>query len=621
MKMTGIVAAIVCLAGVARGAEAGDRAAGFTKFERYEIAYEVHEDRTYVEHHAWAMRVLSAQGVSSANDASIRFSDRLQDAEIEEAYTLKPDGRRFDAPSANFQERASTGLGDAAPMFSDLRTKTVRFPEVASGDLVVFRYTLRQKEAVFPGHFSMMEEFSRANLYDAATVTLTAPESVPLQTSGREVEGGAIGVEHGLRTWRWSYTNRTARMPDPGALSAFDDGPLIVASTFRDYGVIAAAYEDRHRPAAAVTDAVLRLAEEVTRGVTEPRERAKRLSEWVTKNIGFAGNCVGTGSVVPHDVDRVLANKLGDCKDHAALLEALLAAKGIASTPVLINSGDTYTLPKVPVVWVFDHVISYIPSLDLYVDSTAPFTPFGTLPSDELGKPVLHTAAFDGVRVTPLPDYRENRITTKTTLHVYPNGSADGETDIEVGADAATAMRSWITLLRPELHERTVRRLLTSAGFTGTGTLVLPNSEDLAQPRFRYGVRYHVDVLMDLPGPSGWAVRSPIINASPIHPMLAGLDGAPPTREFRCSGGIGHEEIEIQLPEGSEIFALPRNVSVSAPDAAYRATYRRKGLSVEVVRDLQDRRTGHICKSRASTDFRPVGLAAANDLRAQILYR
>lgn len=42
---------------------------------------------------------------------------------------------------------------------------------------------------------------------------------------------------------------------------------------------------------------------------------------------------VGAGGVVPHAAQTVLDNRYGDCKDHVALLEALLGAAGIKSTP------------------------------------------------------------------------------------------------------------------------------------------------------------------------------------------------------------------------------------------------------------------------------------------------
>jgi transglutaminase-like putative cysteine protease len=55
---------------------------------------------------------------------------------------------------------------------------------------------------------------------------------------------------------------------------------------------------------------------------------------------------LGNGGYVPHDAATILENGYGDCKDHVALLGALLKAKGIASEPVLINSGNRYTIQR-----------------------------------------------------------------------------------------------------------------------------------------------------------------------------------------------------------------------------------------------------------------------------------
>ena len=109
---------------------------------------------------------------------------------------------------------------------------------------------------------------------------------------------------------------------------------------------LAGAYEARAHAKAAVTPTLQAKADELTTGITAPYDQAKTLYTWVARNIRYAGNCIGVGSVVPHDAEMVLSNRLGDCKDHTALLQALLAAKGIDSMPVLVNSGDRYKLPE-----------------------------------------------------------------------------------------------------------------------------------------------------------------------------------------------------------------------------------------------------------------------------------
>ena len=40
---------------------------------------------------------------------------------------------------------------------------------------------------------------------------------------------------------------------------------------------------------------------------------------------------MGIGAVVPRDMDVVLDAKMGDCKDHATVMQALLASHGKAA--------------------------------------------------------------------------------------------------------------------------------------------------------------------------------------------------------------------------------------------------------------------------------------------------
>ncbi len=211
-----------------------------------------------------AIKVLAEQGVSEANRAYISYSDRLQSVKILHAYTLKHDGTRFDVPPANFQEEVNKGRGKAAPMFSDLKTITVAFPEVSVGATVAMVYTRTQREATFPGNFSCLRSFSKFMTYDDAQVSISAPDSLKLQVEARGVKGGETPSAKGRRNWLWTYHSDRIATPEPGSVSALDYGPLIVASTFKDYGAVAAAYDARAR-ANAVPDESIRMP---TAGVT-----------------------------------------------------------------------------------------------------------------------------------------------------------------------------------------------------------------------------------------------------------------------------------------------------------------------------------------------------------------
>ena len=66
-------------------------------------------------------------------------------------------------------------------------------------------------------------------------------------------------------------------------------------------------------------------------------------------------------------------------QQRAVLLEALLTSGGIDNSAALINSGNAYRLPRTPTLGVFEHVITCIPSLALFFDSTSASTAAGTI--------------------------------------------------------------------------------------------------------------------------------------------------------------------------------------------------------------------------------------------------
>ncbi len=593
---------------------------GYTKYVRYRADYRVNADGTDVATLEWALKVLTEQGVGVANQASVSFSDRLQDAEILSAYTLKADGRRIEVPATNFQVESNTGKGKTDPIFSDIRTKTVAFPDVTVGDTVVLSYKMTQKEPTFPGDFSMMQSFSPFQVYDDAEINLSAPASLAMQICARGVKGGEARARDGRREWSWSYRNEQLVRPEPGAISPLDYGPLIVASTFKDYGALAAAYDARARAKTKVTPRIKELADKLTRDAHTPREQAKALYNWVATNIDYAPNAVGVGSVVPHDVEQILANRMGDCKDHTTILEALLAAKGIASTPVLINGGYSYSLPSAPAVDAFNHLILYIPAFNLYADSTSKYTPFGELPVDDSDKPVVHTKDFTEIQHTPATDPGANTFKVSTVMDIHPDGSAEGETKVVAKGLYSDEGRASMTYLQPNLEDSRIRESLARAGYSGTGTLT-KDDPTVVSETYKYSVKYHLEDALNLPGPGAMPIISPFGWAGGIENFLGEVNQPDRKNNFQCLGGQSEQDYTIHLPRGAEVMALPKDVEIKGASATYKANYRQQGNTVLITRELDDHTRGNVCTPAYAKEYKTFAGAVRRNLRAQVLYR
>jgi hypothetical protein len=434
------------------------------------------------------------------------------------------------------------------------------------------------------------------------------------------VKGGESGVTDGQREWSWSYQNPEIVKPEASEVSVLDYGPMVVATTFADYGALAAAYDSRAREKAKVTPPIKQLADQLTHDASTPREQAKAIYDWVAINITYAPNTVGTGSWVPHSAEEILTNRMGDCKDHTTLMKALLAAKGIASVPVLINGGTAYDLPPVTAPGLFSHLIIYLPSLDLYADSTSRFTPFGSLPLDDYDKPVVHTEDYTELRRTPATDPKTNTSAIETGMNFHGDGTADGETKVQAQGLFSDGLRAAAIYLQPNMEDSEIRQSLAAAGYSGTGKLT-EDDPKILKDGYSYSVKYQLDEAIHVPGPSAMPIRSPIGASAGISNFLGELSQPDRTRNFQCVGGTSTESITIHLPKGVEVMAIPKDARIEGKSAIYKASYRQQGDTVTIVREMDDHTRGNVCTPEYAKEFKTFSAKVRRNLDQEILYR
>lgn len=483
--------------------------------DRFIQHYVVEPDGSYRLSVELAKTILQQRALRAHGQATISYNRSLDEVLSIEAWTIKPDGRRVAAQPGQVQDQqeAASASGEA-PMFQDTRLKVVVFPEAAVGDRLVLRYVLRRKAALFPGHF---EHLSSASFYLNRNYLLIydMPASMPLHADAVGFVPVPGDSPPGRRRYQWRYVNGDNDRLEAGSVSYLDYGKRLAVSTFPDYAAFA-------------------------------RARALALSDWVRHNIR------------------------GHCKDHAGLLEALLAAAGIDSTGALVNNGNAYRLPAAPTLGVLNHMITWVPSLGLYLDPTAETVGAGYLPAGILGKPVLllKTGTF---AMTPILQPERNRTTT------------------------------WFDIRRDGRS-----RFKSSKTASGGGGEV------------RLSFSGTSDGFLDLPGPSGLATT---------HDLWGGLGEAvfklgeesERRQDFVCPAIDIEDETGFRFPKGVRILAMPRPVLLMDGGIYYRARYARRGSEVVVGRRLTFRHGRATCTPADFRAMRPALERIVRDLRSQIV--
>ncbi len=584
--------------------------------------YVINEDGTATETHDWSMTVLKDTAVEWSKRTSVSYSTSAQKAEVIAAYTKKADGRRIDVPANNYQVESNRGNEKGAPAFSDITSLAVVFPDVTVGDTVFFSYRVIQTEPLFPGQFSMSHAFPQQVAFDDVRVRFDYPASLWVQHENHGMTEKENSDNNGRKVIEWAYANPAPVKDERRNFSVYDPDkePGFAFSTFRTYKDIATAYGARALPKAAVTDRIQKLAAEIVKDKTAPKDQARALYEWVATNITYGGNCIGIGTVVPRDVEVVLDNKMGDCKDHATLLQALLAARGIQSTQALVNAGSVYRLPKIPVVATVNHVINYLPAFDVFVDSTSDSTPFGMLPFQDADKPVLLVEGFkEGVKTPPSP-VGATRQTTNSTLKVAADGSISGTVAVTEKGQGAVATRAWARKMTKEMETDFVKNTFLAQGMIASGKLEKEDPSALTDSN-SFKVNLKVEKFAKVPGAGAFFIY-PLMNGSlSIHDFVAASMEPEKEVDVTCTNGSVIETYSIELPKTMKVLSVPDNLKLANKFLTYNSTYKLKGNVLTVKRELDDRTKGSVCPPEVFVEYKKFADKIVDDLKSQVLYK
>ena len=347
------------------------------------------------------------------------------------------------------------------------------------------------------------------------------------------------------------------------------------------------------------------------------KEQARVLYNWVSRNIRYVAIYLGDGGIVPHDATSILKNRYGDCKDHNALLIALLAAKGINASSALINSGVAYTLPKYPVLGPFNHIITYIPAWDLYLDSTAEMAPFGTLPSSEIDKPTLLTKLAK-VGHTPQPKKEDSKIITGITMQIEKDGRIKGKTHTMYFGGAEINARYRYEGAETTLSEMLVRSDLAKFRQTGEGKITTSYVYDLNEP-FTTNTEFTLDAIANVPGPGAIAVP---VGLAPGELALIANDRPPEkfTVPYTCATKWIGESYKIGFPSNAKVTRIPPNTSYKKGGIEYESTYEESKNVVSVTRVLKVQRPSAVCQPEKLQKWKDFYQVFIKDIRSQIFY-
>jgi hypothetical protein len=581
-------------------------------------AFTIAPDGSWRETTHSEVQIGNAAALAQLAQFALTYDEEHQTLEVTNAYTLKADGRKEPVAAAAIIERSSP-TGNI--MLTTQKQKVIVYPDVAVGDTIVYDAVFTGKPQI-QGLFGIGLLFPRNVVIDGETTSVSAPKSSNLHIDATGVT--AQKTESGdTATYTVTYANATLVPTDTNPMAPTDYQPRLWVSTFASYDALAAAYAPMVAAKLQVTPEVQKTADGIVAGTTDKREQARKLYDWINAHIRYVAITMGTGGIIPHDAASVIANGYGDCKDQATLYVDLLKAEKIDARLVLIHSGNAFALPKVPAIDSFDHMITYIPSLNLYADTTsAGLVPFGKLGPSEYGKSVAIIGDSGKVlRQIPLADAKDDSFT-------YTLNAKFDDAGHDTSSSSLTATGSFLEPLRVigrVVQQDTQGKLATSL-FTlhgtpkATGTITAP--PDISTENYQITTAYQTPgVLIAFVQNRGFTIPDslrlvPLLSASFFGQIFD--DRFKTADALPCHSGRGVDDETLELPASRHLQHLPDDKKISTSHMTYASHWSQDGNTVHVHREVETRFDQAVCTNPVKDEVLTVAQSIKTDLAAQI---
>lgn len=520
---------------------------------RYTLTFDEAGLRTEV--FEFEIKALDEKGAEAIAQQSFQYNSYFDDLSSTALATLRADGTVVTVDERAVRDQPAS-TDSSSPYFDEVRDRIIAFPHVAPGDSIRGRLVYKAKQARFPGEFARVWGEPASQPPELLEVIVDGPASRPLRIALRN-------VEHIEERANDRIVHRVRFRHDAPRPRQIDDETLTYAerfeiSTFADYSAFATMLNVRNAPMARPDERTARLSREIVGDVTSSRAKIERIYNWVARNIRYVGIGLEDGGWTSQPASAVLAARYGDCKAHATLFKALLAAQGIEANLVAVNSDARYTLTEVATP-NFDHAIAYVPEIDQYLDPTASLFAFGSLPPDLAGKPVLNIDKGTLGRI-PMVDPARFRLAAETDYVLGRDGKRDARSILSGTGVGAQLGRVVAQGLDGADRRLAAGKLIEQAGLTGTGDYSYPNPRELTDD-YAITSTFQISKGLDLDRPT--RVRM-LPLTDPRRSLMRLVARQTNGRPFICRPMEYREVASLTVPENIFFYEKPAPVAYSA---------------------------------------------------------
>lgn len=507
------------------------------------------------------VKVFNDVGIEEFKEDYISFSPYSENLIIEKAVVIKKDGSEIKA---------------------DIDRNHIVYKSLEPNDFIYLKWKIRNYyNGKLSHHFWDRVIFSKYFPTEDIRYALLLPKNMTfnfkeqnLESAARKKQETTEGVIH-----QWRLTKQPAVRHEVDMPALVDIGKSLYISSIEDWKYMIDWYLD--------------LARTKTRGSFEIEETVEKLFKdkenlsdldkiqtvynYITENIKYSSVSFRQSGLIPQKARDVLVNRIGDCKDVAALCIAMLNELNIKSNYVLVNTrSEGFNRNILPGI-EFNHAIVEVHNdgKPMYLDLTAQNYAIGSVPYQDIGAFALPIREGINQPIYLTKDhFNEVKLERKTVFEVAADNSLMvTRTNYRTGIQAAGFRQSYRFIGESEQQRELTQSI---------------NNDFPNHTLLDFKIKDLDNVVDDITYTYSFKVADFLTDAGPYKLLrIVFTDGKNPLKslsyekreypiEYDPSTDILTEEITIVLPKGFTCLDLPKPVTLSFFDMQYSLNFTMK---------------------------------------------
>ncbi|TND10629.1 MAG: transglutaminase [Bacteroidetes bacterium] len=380
--------------------------------------------------------------------------------------------------------------------------------------------------------------------------------------------------------YRWEYSDVPKAENEEAILDSYDPYPTVSISTLPDWSRVVEWYQQKTYSKFDLTYDVREALDSIIRPNMSAQEKVDAVYNYLTKEIKYSYVPFLQSGYTPKDPELTLSGRIGDCKDVATLMIAMLRSLNIESYYTLVKTNAFNHQDMLPAL-SFDHVVACV-ILDgekRFYDLTTDFYPSYVLTENDLGAYGL--LIKDGEKdLFLLPDddlnEKKNKVVYEIDAKLGSNGTLDISANTVMPGIAGGSMREVFAAGISELEKRNYLSSMLGAGNYQNLSLTdyqlkntLAISEPLSASYQLKAEEYSDEVVGLLICPLPWlsSLQSSSVISSKSRRNRLDVSQI-------CYAGPMTQKVTLRMPKGYKLMRVPQNVSIDNKFGRYELKFK-----------------------------------------------